>query len=74
MLKTTIYITAEEMAALDATARREDRSKAAVIRDAIGKYVVEPNQLMPEAVGIFEDTEVDSTNIDEWLAENWIID
>ena len=71
MIKTTIHIPEEEMAALEAIARREDHPKAAVIREAIGRYVTENSRPRPEAVGIFDDTEVDSTNLDEWLRENW---
>jgi hypothetical protein len=71
MIKTTIHIPPEEMAALEALAKREDRSKASIIREAIGRYVTESCPPLPEAVGIFEDTEVDSTNLDDWLRENW---
>lgn len=71
MIKTTLHIPEVEMAALEAIARREDRPKAAVIREAIARYVAEVSPPKPEAVGIFEDHEVDSTNIDDWLRENW---
>jgi hypothetical protein len=70
-MKTTIYIPDEEMAALDALARRESRPKAALIREAIAQYVAKCRRPSPQAVGIFEDSEVDSTNLDDWLSANW---
>lgn len=70
MIKTTVHIPAEEIAALEALAKHEARSKAALIREAIGRYVTESCYQLPEAVGIFEDIEVDSRNLDDWLRAN----
>jgi predicted transcriptional regulator len=70
-MKTTIYIPDDQMAALDAMAKREARPKAQLIREAIELYVTENAQPMPDAIGIFEDLEVDSTNVDDWLRANW---
>ena len=70
-MKTTINLPDEEVAALDALARRESRPKAALIREAIDLYIADRPRPMPKAVGIFEDRDVDSTNIDEWLGANW---
>ena len=70
-MKTTIYIPDDQMAALDAMAKREARPKAQLIREAIELYVVDNAQPMPEAVGIFDDVDVDSSNVDEWLRDNW---
>ena len=71
MIKTTIHIPEEEMAALGARAKREGRPKAALIREAITRYVAEDCRPRPKAVGIFSDTEVTSSNLDEWLRVNW---
>jgi hypothetical protein len=71
VIKTTIHVPEEEMAALEARARREARPKAALIREAIARYVAEDCRPRPKAVGIFSDIEVTSSNLDEWLRANW---
>ena len=70
-LKTTIYIPDQQMAELEAASRREQRPKAEIIRDALGEYLCKSAPRKPQSRGIFEDHEVDSTNLDEWLRENW---
>lgn len=71
MVRTAIDIPDGEMAALEAKAERESRPKDELIREAITRYVAEDCRPLPEAVGIFEDTEVTSSNLDEWLRANW---
>jgi hypothetical protein len=71
MVRTAIDIPEEKMAALEAIAEREARPRDELILEAIGRYVTEQSRPVPEAVGIFEDTEVDSTNLEEWLRANW---
>jgi len=71
MVKTTVYFSDEQMATLDVRARREARSRAEILRDALDAYAETQATSLPKAVGIFEDYEVDSSNIDDWLQANW---
>lgn len=71
MNKSTVYFTDEQMATWESLARREARPKAAVLRDALEYYADKVGRRMPSAVGIYEDDEVNSTNVDEWLRANW---
>ena len=71
MARTMVDIPEEEMAALEARAERDSRSKDELIREAITRYVSEDCRPRPEAAGIFKDSEVTSTNYRDWLRDNW---
>ena len=71
MNKTTIYLSDEQMSALEAIFRKQGTPKAQLIREAIEQYVVDQSDPLPGAVGIFADDKVNSTNLDEWLTANW---
>lgn len=71
MNKTTIYLSDDQMSALDAVSRKQGTPKAQLIREAIEQYVVDQSDNLPGAAGIFADDEVNSTNLDDWLTANW---
>ena len=70
MNKSTVYFTDEQMATWESLAKREAKPKAEVLRDALEFYADKVGRRMPSA-GIYEDDEVNSTNVDEWLRANW---
>lgn len=73
MIKTTIHIPADEMAALEALAKSEARPKAQLIREALSQYVAERGRKLPDWIGMIEDDDgtLTSDNVDEWLRANW---
>jgi predicted transcriptional regulator len=76
MKKTTIYITDEVMALLDAKARKERRPKAGLIREALAQYLACDEPKLPAWIGMIKDDDgsLTSENVDEWLRENWHAD
>ena len=73
MIKTTIHIPKDEMAALEAIAKREARPKAQVIREALSQYVAERGRKLPSWIGMIDedDGSLTSENTEEWLKANW---
>lgn len=71
MKKTTVYLTDDLTAAYEAFAKQDARPKAEIIREALDAYAANRARRLPEAVGIFDDLGVDSTNVDDWLRANW---
>ncbi len=71
MNKTTVYLTDDLTAAYEAFAKQDARPKAEVIREALDTYAANRVRRLPEAVGIFDDDEVNSTNVDDWLRAHW---
>jgi hypothetical protein len=72
MNKTTIYLPDSLQIALDNLAHRTNRSKADLIREAVTTFVERQERPWPKSIGMIDyDDEVNSTNVDEWLRENW---
>lgn len=71
MKKTTVYLTDDQAASFDTFAKQDARPKAELIRDALDAYAANRVRRLPQAVGIFDDLGVDSTNVDDWLRANW---
>lgn len=72
MIKTTVNLPRELVAALDAIALREGKSRSAVVRDALDEYTRARRGPLPAWVGMIEadDGTLTSANVDEWLREN----
>ena len=68
--KTTIYLTQEDERMLDALTRGGEVSRAHVIRESIARYYAELPDDMP-TVGLFEDDELHSTDLDAYFKANW---
>jgi hypothetical protein len=66
--RTQIYLTQEQRERLDAVARRDDRSLAELIRDAVDEYLEraapDPGRALRDTFGVAPDFEVPSR--DEW--------
>lgn len=74
MEKTTLYLPKELQVELRAAARRERRSQADIVRDAVTEYLTKRPRPLPKSIGIIDDWPddgVDSSNIKEWLREQW---
>ncbi|MGQ0669299.1 MAG: ribbon-helix-helix protein, CopG family [Actinomycetota bacterium] len=66
--RTQIYLTKEQRAKLDARARREEKSLAELIREAVDRYLEEerpdPKEVLRRTFGIAPDFEVPDRS--EW--------
>jgi hypothetical protein len=66
--RTQIYLTKEQRNKLDARARREDKTLAQLIREAVDRYleseVGDPDEVLHATFGALPDLEVPSR--DEW--------
>jgi len=71
--KTTIYLTEEDERKLDFLTGNGERSRASVIREAIAHFYAETPFVMPTG-NLFEDDELSSNEIDEWIATHRTID
>jgi predicted transcriptional regulator len=72
MEKTTVYLTCDQQEQLAALARRTRRSKAELIREAVDVLLRDNPRPRPKSAGIWaSDGEVNSENLEDWLAANW---
>jgi hypothetical protein len=76
MERTTVYLPLELKVSIKAVAKRKGSSEAEVIREALARYVDDPEQTRPwpKSIGIASSGEVPARELDEWLAENWKLD
>ena len=66
-----MYLTDEMQFALGEIARRSQRSKAEVIREAVAALIAGQKRPRPKSIGMIEDDDVQSTNVNDWLKTNW---
>jgi Ribbon-helix-helix protein, copG family len=78
MEKTTIYLPDELQGQLRYEAKRQKRPQAELIREAVATYLAAQPKRLPSFVGSFKGPPiadgVDSSNIKQWVRENWIKD
>ena len=71
MEKTTLYLPGELQRSLAAMARREGRSQAEIVRDALSAYLSRSSPLRWQSIGAGSDDEVRGATSEEWLRKNW---
>ena len=71
MEKTTLYLPSELQRSLAATAKREGRSQAEIVRDALSTYFAGNAPLRLHSIGAGSDSEVTGATSEEWLRKNW---
>lgn len=70
MEKTTLYLPTELLAIYSTIARESGRSRAEVMRDALGVYVEHQERELPAWIGMLDTgDEFDSSNVKSWLRE-----
>lgn len=78
MEKTTIYLPDELQGQLRYEAKRQKKSQASLIREAVATYLASQTRQLPSFVGSYKGPPladgVDSSNIKQWVRENWIKD
>ena len=72
MERTTVYLTQELKTSIRNVAKREGRSEADVIREALARYVAEPQfqRPRPKSLGIAHSGRIQSDQLEEWLDKN----
>jgi predicted transcriptional regulator len=72
MEKTMLYLPGDLLAAYSALSRQQRRTKADLMRDALREYAERQEHRLPDWIGMVEtDGAVNSTNVKDWLRENW---
>ena len=71
MIKTTVDLPRETLAALSAIAAREGRSRSSVMRDALDEYIRSRGRPLPEWIGSVHDNDgaLASANVDTRLED-----
>ncbi|PYV74291.1 MAG: CopG family transcriptional regulator [Acidobacteria bacterium] len=71
MEKTTLYLSGELQRSLSATAKREGRSQAEIIRAALSAYLSGRSRHRLRSIGAAADDKVRGATSEEWLRRNW---
>ena len=72
MEKTTLYLPADLLAAYSSLSRKQRRAKAELMRDALREYAERQEYQLPDWVGMTEtDGTVNSSNVKDWIRDNW---
>ena len=71
MEKTTLYLSGELQRSLSATAKREGRSQAEIIRAALSAYLSGRSRHRLRSIGAAADDEVRGATSEEWLRRTW---
>jgi predicted transcriptional regulator len=71
MEKTTLYLTDDLQRELQEIAKREKRSQASLIREALVEYVTARSTPWPESIGMGQDGEIPAERAKEWVRREW---
>jgi predicted transcriptional regulator len=73
MKKFTTRFSDQELALLESLAKREGRSRSAIVRDALTSYIVANPIPLPDWIGTIDkdDGTLTARNVKEWLRANW---
>ena len=71
MEKTTLYLPPALRRALKELARREGRSQAEVIREALAAYLEKKSRPVPKSLGLGEDENLAGKDAEAWLERAW---
>jgi len=69
--KTTLYLPPELRRALKEVARREGRSQAELIREALVAYLEKKTRPLPRSLGLGEDEGLAGRDAEAWLEKAW---
>ncbi len=71
MRKLTIRLPPELHRALKEAARREGKSQAELVREALSLYLAGRGEPRPRSLGASEDPELSGRALEKWLEEAW---
>ncbi|HUF84146.1 MAG TPA: CopG family transcriptional regulator [Acidimicrobiia bacterium] len=69
--KTTLYLPPDLHRRLVEAARREKRSQADLVREALDRYLNGQPARRPRSVGSVSDGTLDARNAKQWVREQW---
>jgi hypothetical protein len=70
IMKISVQVRDDQLSALDALAQKEDRSRAALIRDAVDDYLAK-TQPLRKAFGLWRDRKIDGLEYQRKLRDEW---
>jgi len=72
LIKTTVHLPSELIAALDEMAEREGGSRSAFVRDALDWDIRQRSRPMPAWIGLIDedDESLTASNVGDWLRVN----
>lgn len=71
MNKTTVYIPADVQGKLRQLSKVTGKAQAALIREALERYVEQAEPPYPTSIGAGEDRELQASDTAAWLRDNW---
>ena len=69
--KTTLYLPAEVQQRLRDASHRTGRSQAALVREALDRYLEATPTPMPASIGVGDDPGIDARAAKRWLHQRW---
>ena len=69
--KTTLYLPADLQQRLRDASRRTGRPQAALVREALDRYLTATPAPMPASIGAGDDPDLDARDAKRWLHERW---
>ncbi len=74
MKKLTVYFPEELSVQVKALAMREQRTEAALIRDAVRVYLSNKKHPLPRIMGMASSGKITGEESEDWLYANWDVD
>ena len=71
MDKTTLYLPEDLRRQLEQAAKRERRSQAEIVREALGRYLSAAPAAKFRSIGLGADAEVTGESSEAWLRKSW---
>ncbi len=69
--KTTLYLPADLQQRLKDASRRTGRPQAALVREALERYLATTPPPLPTSIGAGDDPDLDARDAKHWLHERW---
>lgn len=71
MQKTTLYLPDMLSQLLKLEAKRQHKSQAELMREALEGYLQERPRALPRSLGLADDAGVSAADSEDWLRERW---
>ena len=71
MNKTTLYLPSELHRAIREASRRNGKSQAEMIREALWAYFNQHERPRPRSIGVIDDPDLHGADSEDWLRQNW---
>lgn len=71
MQKTTLYLPDALSQQLKVEAKRQNKSQAELMREALAGYVQSRPRTLPRSLGLADDAGVSAADSEDWIQERW---